>query len=514
MNPVRSGLAALAILAASAHADKLKDHLSVFFEMEPSDSVVALEQKSATLLAITVADPATGKTRTLKEDVGAKPMEKLLTESNDMGIKTLHWSSPDEGAGQQAPAAGNPPKPGNMPVTEGKPAPGAGSEGTSLAGPAVSEKDAGDGAAQRAQPRSARSLSSERKNRMWYIATQTPLSTYVYGVAIPNAYDGVSTKARIATPMIVAPFAFGVNFWFAKNHTFEDANLKGTSYLSIASLYASHALAFAAIDWDSNPYRYASYLSMATYPLGIWGGYELGNKYLDLPGRIDTEEKFAWSFGLIGFFSPFLYFAHPNGHQETILRLAFGQSVALGTAGHFLADNYRSGENIPDGVNTGIVDHTALGVATGLGLAAIGDASDFRPWVGSALLGGTVGFMEGLYYYRNSFDSKERGLYNSLGAGAGTLMGGGIAFLSTDNRNSEYKNKVITAGLLVGGAWLGYCATNLLTDGMEDRSGIHGAAGHDWSDRLAVNLLPMPEPAFRDRDMYLRFRIPGISYTF
>ncbi|MEO7425762.1 MAG: hypothetical protein ABI036_11285, partial [Fibrobacteria bacterium] len=424
-----------------------------------------------------------------------------------MGIKTLHWSPPDEA---DAPAGGTAPPAADAPVAPGTP---------SATGPGFPARPQETGGPEAPAPRkrTARSLSSERKNRMWYIATQTPLTTYVYGVAIPNAYDGVSTKARIATPMIVAPFAFAANFWFAKNHAFEDANLKGTSYLSIASLYASHALAFGLIDWDSEPFQYASFLSMAAYPLGIWGGYELGNKYLDLPGRIDTQQKFALSFGLIGFFSPFLYFAHPNDHTEATLRLAFGQSVALATAGHFLADNYRSGENIPDGVNTGILDHTALGVATGLGIAAIADAHDFRPWVGSALLGGTVGFMEGLFYYRNSYDSKERGIYNSLGALAGTLMGGGIAYLASDTDNSAYQDKVLYASLLVGGTWLGYCATNLLTDGMEDRGVRRGAT---WSDHLALNLIPLPEPALRvrgenkDTEMYLRYRVPGISYTF
>jgi hypothetical protein len=63
----------------------------------------------------------------------------------------------------------------------------------------------------------------------------------------------------------------------------------------------------------------------------------------------------------------------------------------------------------------------------------------------------------------------------------------------------------------VGGTWLGYCATNLLTDGMEDRTGLRK---RDWTDRLAVNLVPMPEPATRGTDMYLRFRVPGVTFTF
>jgi hypothetical protein len=250
---------------------------------------------------------------------------------------------------------------------------------------------------------------------------------------------------------------------------------------------------------------------MAAYPLGIWAGYKLGDKYVDRPGRIDTEQKFAIGLGAMGFFAPWLYFENVDRHQEAILRLALGQSVALAAAGHFVADQYRTGENIPDGVNTGILDHTALGMAAGLEIAALSDASSVRPWFGATLLGGTLGFMEGLYYYRNSYDSKERGLYNSLGAVAGTLMGGGFAYLFYDERDSDYRKKTLVTSLMVGGAWLGYSATNLLTFGMEDRTGLRKEG---WTRHLAVNLVPMPEPTTRDREVYLRYRMPGVTYRF
>ena len=491
-------LSLLLLLAAAAHADALKDHLSVFFEMEAKDSVVALEQKSPTLLWITVADPATGVTRVLKEEVGAKPMQKLLIESNDKGLKTIYMTSSDDAGDAPADTAkaqktGEPIQ--SIYADAPKPA----------AGPAPGP----------ARPASASSLSSQRKNRMWYMTYQTLASTYVYGFALPFAYDNVSTKTRIATPMIVAPLAFGANFFFAKDRPFEDSHLKGTTYLSVASLYASHALPFSLIGWDDwediHPYRVTSYLSMVAYPLGIWGGYKLGGKYVEQPGRIDTQTKFALGFGALGFFTPFLYFEDVDGNGEAITRLGLGQSLALATAGHFIADQYRQGENIPDGVNTGILHHSLLGAAAGLEIAALSDASTARPWLGSAILGGTLGFMEGLWYYRKSYDSKERGLYNSLGMGAGALMGYGFFFLSYDDDDSRYKFKSMLTSFLVGGVWAGYLAINLLTDGMEDR----GAAKPDsWTDRLAVNLIPMPEPVMRDKEMYLRYRVQGMTYRF
>jgi len=486
--------------AGSVHADALREHLSVFFEFNALDSVIALEQKSPTALQVTVVDGATGETRNLREDVGAKPMQKLLTEANDLGLKTLPLSSAaEEKADKPRPEA----------------AKAAAAEKTAAKEPPRKEETAGNA--------TGRSVSSQRKNRMWYIATQSALSTYVYGVSIPLALDVQSTRARIATPMIVAPFAFGAHFWFAKNRPFEDAHRKGTSYLSLASLYASYALPFAIMNQNDNPYRVASLLTIATYPAGIYGGYLLGDQYVDLPGRIDTQEKFALGFGAMGFFSPFLYYDRLETHGEAIVRLALGQSVVMATLGHFLADHYRTGQNIPDGVNTGIMDHTILGAGVGLEVAALADASHVRPWMGAALFGGTLGFMEGLFYYRNSYDSQERGLYNTLGGMGGTLLGGGLAYLFYDDKASDYAQKTTMVSLLVGGTLLGYCATNILTDGMEDRTGLK--ENTSWTNRLAFNPIPVPEPqvidhgygGFRNgtgREIYLRYHMPGFSYTF
>ncbi len=498
-------LAFLAFMAlgapVSVQGNALKDHLSVFFDMEATDSVVALEQLSPTLLKITVADPATGQTRGLKEEIGAKPMQRLLTESNDLGLKTLHYSAGDDAdALPAAPADKGTAR--NDSVVKPQP-PGVIKIAPAQENPAAAEPPS----------KPPRSLASQRKNRMWYIGSQTLISTYVYGLSVPLAFDFKETKTKVATPMIVAPFAFGTHFWFAKNRPFEDAHAKGTGYLGIAALYAAHAIPFTAMSWDDDtPWRVAAMTTLFAYPLGVYGGYRLGDAYVDQPGRVDIQQKFALGFGLLGFFSPFVYFPEVNQrHQEAIIRLGLGQSVALAAAGHFLANEYRSGQNIPDGVNTGIMDHTALGAAAGLEVAALFDASSVRPWFGTALLGGTLGFMEGLFYYRNSYDSKERGLYNSLGGLAGILVGGGISVLAFDGHNSDYALKSGITSLLVGGAWVGYWATNALTMGMEDR----GASGpSNWTDRLAINPIPMPEPVSVDRKVELRLRVPGVTYTF
>ncbi len=473
---------------AKVEANPLREHLSTFFEFHALDSVLAMEQKSPTSLQVTVVDGATNETRTLVEEVGTKPMQKLLSEANDLGLKTIPLVSKKSTAASE----------NSDPATE-KVEPG--SEKMEPSPPVAGKK-----------PGVGRSVSSQRKNRMWYIATQSALSTYVYGISIPLALEVKSTRVAVATPMIVAPFAFGAHFWFAKNRPFEDSHSQGVSYLSLATLYASYALPFAALEQSSDPFRVASFLTIGTYPLGIWAGYMLGDKYLDLPGRIDTQEKFAIGFGIMGFFSPFLYYSDMEKHAEPVFRLALGQSVAMAAMGHFLADHYRSGQNIPGGVNTGIMDHTVLGMSLGVEVAALADASHVRPWIGAALFGGTLGFMEGLFYYRNSYDSQERGLYNTLGGLAGTLLGGGFVYLLDDNTASPYARKVYLASFLVGGTLLGYVATNFLTEGMEDRTGLKQNPA--WLDKVAFNPIPVPEVQFRGEELYVRYHIPGISYRF
>ncbi len=480
-------------------ANALRDHLSVFFEFNALDSVIALEQKSASSLMVTVVDGATGETRNLKEDVGAKPMQKLLMEANDLGLKTIPLV-PEETAVNPAEKA------------ESKENPAKENAKASTVNPSANPptKEISD------QKKPGRSISSQRRNRMLYMANQTVLSTYIYGISLPIAFDNESSRVAIATPMLVAPFAFGAHFWFSKNRPFEDAHLKGTTYLSYSALYGSYALPYALLgnDSGSNTFRVASLISLAAYPLGIYGGYLLGDKYIDLPGRIETQQGFAAGFGIIGFFSPFLYYDDHNldKHIELVVRLGLAQSVGMATLGHFMADNYRSGENIPGGVNAGIVNHSILGGGLGLEVAALADASTFRPWLGAALLGGTLGFMEGLYYHRNSYDTQERGLYNSLGMGAGTLFGAGLLYLFFPNDGSDYAQKNTSTALLLGGAALGYIATNILTDGMEDKP--NHAAKPNWTDHLAVNLMPIPEPQIRNREIYLRYRMPGVSYRF
>lgn len=315
-------------------------------------------------------------------------------------------------------------------------------------------------------PKPVADTRGQDRQRIGYLALQFPLATALYGGALPWALDATSLKTQIATPLLVAPFAFGAHLWFSRTRPFTEAHRAGTSYLSLAGLYAGFALPASLIDDNDIRWRTAAWTSMALYPLSIYGGYVLGDVYASEPDRIAAQARFALGFGLLGFFSPLLYFEDFGAHQEAMWRIGLAQSVGLAAMGHFISRYDQVGPYVPGGVNLGLLNHTLLGMAAGLTVSAIADASSPRPWIGGAVLGGTLGFMESLWFFHESQDSRERGLFSMLGGGAGALAGFGMTLLTWDSDASAYRQRVTTASLLAGGTFLGYVATYALTRGM------------------------------------------------
>lgn len=478
-------LASLLLLAAGPASAQLRSSLGEFFNMTTADSVSALVQKSETALEVEFVDMMTTERRAQTEEVGPEAMARLLSLARAEGVPVTLWTP--AAAGGQA--------------TSGPPA-------DIGAGPREQEP--------RARPAPRGTPRELRRNRILYLSYQLPLATYVYGGATPYAFDLEEPRYYVAFPLLAAPLAFMGHLAFTRDIAIEESHLMGTSYLSTAAIYAAYALPFAFMDEDSDArFRTAAILSYAAYPLGVWGGFAIGDRNLDSPGRVRTQSNFALSFGALGFFSPFLYFDDFEPNVESIFRLGLGQSVAFAAAGHFMSEYYRAGENIPGGVTTGILTHAALGAGIGAEIAALSDASSVRPWFGAALAGGTLGFMEGLWYYRKRYDSDEQGWLNVLGTTLGTTMGAGILFLTLDDGMSDHALKITVTSCLVGGALVGYIASDLLTSGEEQRP-AGAAAG--WSNRLAFNPLPVPEPELREkvgaREVRYRYRMPGLSWRF
>src|SRR5688500_17239092 len=86
-SPLPLLMAVLAFGAGSARAD-LRSQLDIFFQLGPQDSVIAVKAISATVLEVETVDMMTTERRTQAQEVGEKPMAKLLEAAQAQGITT------------------------------------------------------------------------------------------------------------------------------------------------------------------------------------------------------------------------------------------------------------------------------------------------------------------------------------------------------------------------------------------------------------------------------------------
>ncbi len=349
--------------------------------------------------------------------------------------------------------------------------------------------------------------------RTAYVGYQTLLTTYTMGVALPLAFGADEPRVLIATPLIVAPLAFGAHLWMSNKLELSESHFKGTLYAPLFSVYGATAIPLALSDSWQNGYQLGSILGVLAYPLGLWYGFHLGDVYHDNPNQIDAKFRFATGYAFLGLITPALYFDHPDNRKEDILRLGLGQSVGMALLGHLVADYYRTGSEVPSGVNMGIGTHAVLGGLAGVQVAAMTDAKSVQPWIGSVVLGTTLGFTEGVFFFYTSHDSHERSLYSLLGGVAGTAMGAGFQLLFYDSELNDYDRKITLSSYLIGGAWMGYWATYLLTQGLTEAT-RSGSATITPPSAWAFNLIPEMEWV-RSRDQIkARWCIRGVTYRF
>jgi hypothetical protein len=486
----------------------LRRELELFFTLEPGDSVAGLERLPDSRLTLNTVNTQTGNSREETAVISAQALNGLLVSASDEGVPVALSDDPfdpfaeatDTGPAPTALAFG-----GNAPSAAASAPSRASSEVRAPSSPVTPPR------AISADP------AGEALNRRYYIIWQTLLSTSAYGFAPALAFGDRTPRVLIAAPLITAPIAFGAHLWYAQNRPFTDAHRKGTFSLSGLALYTSYALPMAFTSDFETGFQTSVITSMLLYPAGIGLGYRQGDIYASMPGRIDTQFKFAMGFLMLGFFTPMLYYEHPDDHVETVLRLGLGQSAGFALAGHFMADYYRTGEDLPDGVPTGILTHTLLGAGTGAWMAALLNANSFRPWTGASLVGGTLGFMEGLLFFQNRYDSREKGYYSALGSLGGGLMGAGIHLLVMGDDPSTQSLKIGWTSSVLAGAWLGYATTYfLITAGMEEDRRAQGGLNDAYSQQgWSFNPLPTPEPVLGlDGNVRTRWRVPGVSLRF
>jgi hypothetical protein len=378
----------------------------------------------------------------------------------------------------------------------------------------LDDADAAGGKAKPSKP--ARAPAGSPENRIAYLGYQTALSTYVYGVGVPIGLGANDPRTLIATPLIIAPLAFGAHLASTPKLDFTDAHLKASFYAPTAATYAATALSLAFSPDAGDGYRLGSLIGAAAYPAGLMYGWHLGDVYRDSPERLDNKMMFALGYGFLGFVTPILYYERPSRHSQDILRIGLGQSVGMAAAGHFIADYYnpRGGSS---GAPLGLATHATLGALGGVAVAAYADASaSIRPWLGAGIIGGTLGVTEGVYFFNDSRDSRERSQFAALGAAGGAMMGLGIQILTYDSDYSTHAHKISWASFLVGGAYVGYIATYTLTGNLTEQASLEPRreVGESESLRWSFNPMPQREQVLSRGELAARWKVPGVTYRF
>lgn len=369
---------------------------------------------------------------------------------------------------------------------------------------------------------STRKASGSAANRTAYLGYQTALSTYVYGFGVPIGLGFNSPRALIATPLIVAPLAFGAHLSTTGNLDFTEAAVKASFYAPTFATYSATALSLAFSPNAGDGYRIGSLVGAAAYPAGLWYGWQLADTYRSEPNRLDDKMLFAMGYGFLGLVTPVLYFEHPSKHSQDILRIGLGQSVGMAATGHFISDYYRPSGN-SSGVPLGLATHAGLGGLGGLAVAAYADAStSVRPWLGAAIVGSTLGVTEGVYFFHDSRDTQERSQYAALGAAGGAMMGLGIQILTYDGDYSAHGQKISWASFLVGGAFAGYVTTYALTGHLTETASVPpgpardrlAANEDDGPSHWELNPVPVRETVLSRGEPATRWKVPGVTYRF
>jgi hypothetical protein len=374
--------------------------------------------------------------------------------------------------------------------------------------------DEGASSPRASEPR--RAPAGSKVTRSAYLGYQTALSTYVYGVGLPLGLGVDEPRILIATPLIAAPLLFGAHLAASSKLDITESHLKASMYVPTAAVYSATALSLAFTPDAGNGYRIGSLIGAGAYPLGLWYAHHLGDEYRSDPSQLDAKMFFALFYGFMGLVTPVLYFEHPGQHTRDIMRIGLGQSVGMAAVGHVVADYYAP-NGATSGTQLGMITHAALGGLTGIAVASFADASvSVRPWLGSALVGTTLGFTEGVFFFRNSRDSQERAQYAALGAAGGMTMGLGLQILFYDKDASAYARKASWAGFLVGGALVGYASTYALTGHLVENASVprrDGDGAHE-PPRWSFNPLPEPEIVMSRGEPSKRWKVPGVTYRF
>ena len=441
-------------LATFGWSASLKEQLSLFATLSPTDSVTALHTRTGTLEA-TILDQKTGATRTVRTPLNETARDKILDEA----------------------------KAEKVPVDDSVSTP-----------PETLTLDAAN----------AKTLSKQYRRQFFWNEFGTSLILYMWGMPVVFQ-GGLSNTAVAGLEILAIPGTYLGNSIFGATREWNQGNVYGVEQAVNMDLWGSGAVGAILGGADENTFRFGFGLAMLGYPFAIHFGYDNGTLYADNPGRLAMRKDIGSDASTAAFFLPWL-FAENIDNANGFIRLEGAVALAGYAGGYLLANNWKPDQHVPLGNPDGISQWGILGAAAGEEVAAIANVQDFRSNVALPLAGYIGGLGAGWYAFQNRNDNDDRAFYNDLGLGGGELAGLGIWLVA-----HAPDERVPFTSCMVGGAFAGYLLSNALTADMQE----HPRSSTAWIRDVSIDPLPVLALAARpDGSSERIWQVPGLQVRF
>ena len=445
---------AAASTASTAPDDaRLRAQLELFVPLAPDDSIASIRAAASDTLEASLVS-GQGTTRTARAFVPPRALERLVASAR----RAASLSSPPS-----SPSSSPPPPP-----------------------------------------------SEERAARLRtdYMGGQMTATMFVYAIALSNALR-LEDGAGILLPTLATTGGLAAHAAFSYGTPLTAPQVMGMNAAAGAAILTSFAAPVAVLGLDGTSVRIGSAVSLFAYPLALVPGYRYGSAYQGHSSQLSKKIFAAGLFSGLGAALPWAYYR--DFDADLYGRTAAVQSLAFGAAGFFAADLWRPDGEIPEGVATGVMTHTALGALVGSAMWATSSPSDGTTGMRLLLGASTVGFTEGLFFFKDRNDSEKQAMYAGFGLSGGALVASAFAL-------SAGAGLAPSLWLISGGAIAGYAiGYSLVAQQTADRVDV---SDDDVIRRASLRLAPVPEAvrvtdARSGRESWdLRYRVPGLVVRF
>lgn len=305
----------------------------------------------------------------------------------------------------------------------------------------------------------------DQSGRTSLLINSVLISLSYYGWALPTTLQIEDNKSYIATYMLTSASGFLIPYFLSKNSFIPSgATLLGT-FGATAGIFHGMLLSSIIAPKNSNSnFNYTTGIGMGVSLAEGIGGYILAKEAGISEGKsfvLATGSTFGFGVGLS--IAEILDVVKNDSNGKNTSAFVLGGSALGYFAGNILANQHKY--SLGDGLilaNFGVVG-TLIPIAITNALVDSKNENYIKPIFTSALFGSILGLGFGHYILSNKEFNTNQGTFTSLGTLTGGLLGAGLSYLITTEKNDDL-SKIILLGTAVGSSTGMYLMYNLFSD--------------------------------------------------